>query len=476
MSGTTGYVPITVVNVSVEEGPTPDNLQRTGCFVSQGATTLTAGTFALLTQSSSLTSILKGAQAITSLAWTSGTATLTAAAHGVPVGDVVPVTISGAVPSAWNGTYQMTAATTTTLTFAVAVNPGTETTPGSYSLEDVAELQAMNNTFFGMGSGVSVYVLELGEGAGADGVTALQAFLTANPLTFYSYLLPHDFGITPTMFSVLALLYNADTAKQYFHLTTTQAFWQANPTLFKATLKCLLVTIENPTVAAAYAAGTPTEFSAAAGFWATLNLNPSPTNQVTQAAFTYLPSASAWPPMGNGTLFQQINAANLNIIGNGSEGGIATSTWLYGQTLDGNDFNKFWYSVDYVQVQLDLATSAAVIEGSNNPLAPLNYDQQGINALQSVAAQVMSEAAAVSLALGSVVLTQLTGTALAAAISAGTYAGQIIVNAVPFASYVQTSPADYPNKVYKGLSVVYTVQNGFRQIVYNVLVTNFIPA
>ena len=37
-----GYVPITVVNVFQQVGPTPSKLQRTGALVSQGATTLTA--------------------------------------------------------------------------------------------------------------------------------------------------------------------------------------------------------------------------------------------------------------------------------------------------------------------------------------------------------------------------------------------------------------------------------------------------
>jgi hypothetical protein len=475
MSGSTGYVPITIVNVNRQTGANPSLLQRTGALVSQGATTLTAGTYSLLTQPSSITSLLKGAATNVSLAWASSVVTVTTtAAHGIPVGDTVPVTISGAAPTAYNGTFAATATTTTAFTYPLTTNPGTETVPGSYTLEDVAELQAMVNTFFGMGSAIGVYVLELGPTAGVDGIAALESFITTNPGVIYSYLLPHAFGVTAALYSTMALLYNSTTSKTYFHVTTTQAFYTANTTLFKATLKCIIATIEAPAVETAAATGTPTEFSAAAGFWVTLNLNPSPTNQVTQGAYSFLPSASAYPIMGNSSLFATLSAGNMNIVGTGAEGGIADTTWLYGTTLDGNDFNKYWYSVDWVQINLDLNTTNAVINGSNNPLAPLNYNQDGINTLQAVCVATMQSAIADGLALGTILQTQMTGTAFAAAVAAGTFANQVVVNAVPFTSYVQLNQSNYTARIYGGLSVVYTVQNGFRQIIYNVTVSNFV--
>lgn len=475
MSGSTGFVPITIVNVSEQIGPTPSVLQRTGALVSQGATTLTPGTFSLLTQLNSLTPLLKGVLTLTSLAFSTGTVTATAAApHGFTIGDTLILTIAGATPTGYNGTFLCTVTTTTAFTYALATNPGTETAPGTYTVEDVAELTSMATTFFAQGGANSVYVLELGPGNAIDGITALTTFITAMPGFFYSYLLPHTWGVEPTFYTSFAKNFTSTTSKTYFHVTTTLAFWQANPTLFAATLKSVLVMIEAPTVATAAAAGTPIEFSAASRFYVTLNQNPSPSNQVTQLAFSFVFGVTPYPIMGNSSLFAQLKAAAIGIIGTGAEGGISNTILLYGQTLDGNDFNKFWYSVDFVQINLDLNTSNAVINGSNNPQAPLNNNQQGINSLQAVAVNTMQSAIADGLALGTLVQTQMTGTAFAAAVAAGQFAGQVVVNAVPFANYNQLNPGNYQLGIYSGLSVAYTVQLGFSQIIYNVEVANFV--
>jgi hypothetical protein len=476
MSGVIGYVPITVVNVSQQVGPTPSALQRTGALISQGATTLTAGTFSLLTQKSSFTPIMKGALALSTLTFSTSVVTAAAAApHGFTIGDTLEITIFGVLPAGYNGTFLATVTTAEAFTYPLATNPGIMTAAGTYTVEDVAETTAMITTFFGQGSAVSVYVLELGPGNATDGITAINTFITANPGMFYKYLTPHSWGVDAAFYSAFALQFNATTAKTYFHVTTTLAFWQANPTLFSPTLKCLIVSIEAPAVAAAFVAGSPTEFSAAAGFWVTLNLNPSPTNQVTQLKYSFATGVTAYPVAGNSALFLQLKAANIGIIGTGAEGGISNTILMQGNTLDGNDFNSFWYSVDNVQINLDLNTTNAVINGSNNPQNPLKFNQAGINTLQAVASNTMQSEIEFSLALGTLVQTQLTGPAFAAAIASGAFAGQVVVNAVPFSAFVQTNPGDYPIGLYTGLSVAYTVQNGFDQIIYNVVVSNFVP-
>ncbi len=68
--------------------------------------------------------------AITSLTWAAGVVSVvTAAAHPYVAGDVV--TIAGAVPAGYNGDVTiLTAADTTHFTYALATNPGAETTPG----------------------------------------------------------------------------------------------------------------------------------------------------------------------------------------------------------------------------------------------------------------------------------------------------------------------------------------------------------
>ena len=51
----------------------------------------------------------------------------------------------------------------------------------------------------------------------------------------------------------------------------------------------------------------------------------------------------------------------------------------------------------------------------------------------------------------------------------------VLVNAVPFASFVALNPSDYPIGLYSGLSISYTPARGFQNIVFNVNVSNFIP-
>jgi hypothetical protein len=473
-----GYNPITKGNVTTQQAPTPSQLQRTGALVSQGGTTLTPGTYSLLVLLSSLTPLVPTAFALSGITQTGGlaTATIESGSWGIADGVQLHMTISGATGSttAYNGSFFVTILSTTQFTFAV---PGGTATPATGTLSAIPisapEVQAMVTTFFAQGQGTSVYVLELGAGDSTTGQVALAAFITANPKFFCSYLLPHHWGTDTTFYQDFAINYTSDTAKIYFHVTTTLAFWQANPTVFASTLKCVIAGIEAPTVAAAYAAGTPTEFSRAAFFYVTLNLQPSPANQVTQGAYSFEFGVTPYPTFGNAALFIELETANINYTGTGAEGGITNTIEFYGACLDGNDFNKVWYSIDNVQITLDLNTSNAVINGSNNPSAPLNYNQQGINSLQAVAGSTMQTEIATSLALGTLVLTQMTGQAFAQAEGNGQFLGQVVVNAIPFASYAALEPGAYQAQQYGGMTVLYTPQLGFRQIIYNIVVSFF---
>ena len=107
-----------IVNVIVKQqvASAPSTLQRTGAFVSQGATTLTAGTYQLLTQLSDLTSILSSGNAISTITWASSVVTVTTAtAHGIPTGNVIQGIISGVTPTAYSGTFAVTSTGTTPL-------------------------------------------------------------------------------------------------------------------------------------------------------------------------------------------------------------------------------------------------------------------------------------------------------------------------------------------------------------------------
>lgn len=183
-----------IVNLTavVTTAPTPSQLQQSGAIVSVGGTTLTAGTYQYCGNMSAINSIAATSYAITSLSWLSSEVTATVSGVTLPtVGTTFTTTISGASPAAYNGTYVATVASSTTFTYALASNPGTETTPGYFTISGASPITYPATSFFAQGSAVGVYVLELGPVQGTDAqIAALNTWIQNNPSVFYAYLVP----------------------------------------------------------------------------------------------------------------------------------------------------------------------------------------------------------------------------------------------------------------------------------------------
>lgn len=539
---------IVQVNVSQQLAPRPSILQKTGAFLSQGATNTAPGTYTYLGDVGALATFINGGLALASITCASQIATATTAApHGLTIGDVIEISITGATPAAYNGTFPATITGTSTFTYELATTPSAASIPGSYTLEDVAELNAMNTSFFGQGNGQGVYVLELGEGSVNDGVAYLTTWLQQNPGIFYAYLVPRTWDGNANFIALIAS-FEAPTAKTYFFTTTTLAtyknytalmkdvfseieapsygVWPKNtltylaatgttataitttphnvsqgqwfqlsgnlPVAFNGYFQALLGTAANvlvwqlgATTSAETALGTllaqpyqssgipVSEFSLATAFWVWLNYNPSSSNKVTPFAFSFLFGVTAFPTQGNNSLLTTLKAAFTNVVGTGAEGGISDLIELWGTTQDGNDAT-YWYSVDWVQINLDLNLANAIINGSNNPVNPLYYNQDGINRLQGVAGRTMSTAITNGLAFGTLTLTEMVAADFIAALNAGQFVGQVVVNAEPMIPYSTENPDDYPIGKYAGLSVVYTPSRGFTQVIMNLVVQNFV--
>lgn len=239
--------PIVTVLVSVQTPPTPSTLQRTGAIITQGGTILGAQNYAELTQFADLTPLLSAALSLTSLTWASaysGQVTATAsAAHGITVGESFVTTISGATPATYNGTYNAIATGTTTFTYYLTTNPGTTpaTVAGTYTPRGVGDLVSAATSYFGQGGQNPVYVLELGAGEPASGVTALSAFITASPQFFYSYLVPRNWDGVSSYLTFLAGFEN-NTAQTYFFTTSNLQ----NYKLYNSAMKCVVGLIEAP--------------------------------------------------------------------------------------------------------------------------------------------------------------------------------------------------------------------------------------
>jgi len=236
-------------------------------------------------------------------------------------------------------------------------------------------------------------------------------------------------------------------------------------------------TISAPgTILASYFANTgvpTTEFSMASMAWIILQWLPSDTNKVPQLEYTFTYGVTPFPQAGQSALLTTIQAAGGNYIGTGAEGGISNTMIVGGQTADGNSFN-YWYAADWCKIQGDLQLANAIINGSNDPVNPLYYNQNGINSLEAVLAGVFSQAAIFGLVLFPPKQLGLTSAQLLAGLDAGTWQGYTVVNAIPFVPYSQSNPGDYRNRVYKGFSAQFTPQLGFDQIQINFIVSSFV--
>lgn len=461
---------IVTVNVELSNAPAPSNLQQQGALISQGATTLANGARALLTQASDLTPLLAADLAISTISWSGGVVTVGTTAplpawltDGGLYGVEFTTTLEGFTPNGYNGQVLATSTGLSAFTFPLAVNPGAETVLGTYSITD--ELISMVNTFFAQGQSQSVYVLELGVASAATNMTNLETYITNNPGFFYGYLVPRswDQGTnSASPMAALLALFEATTAKTYFWITSSQATYSR----YTAQEKDAIVLIEAPNLPLG-------EFSLAAAFWKALSYRPSGTNRVTPFAFSFLFGVTPFPTQGNGPLLATLKAANVNIVGTGAEGGLTNTILFWGTTMDGKDFT-FWYSVDWIQINLDLNLANEIINGSNTPINPLYYNQAGINRLQTVAGNTIQQAITDGLANGGLALTELDPTTFITQLDNGAFAGENVVNAVPFLTYTLANPSDSGIGKYAGLSAVYIPQRGFITIIFNLLVTDFL--
>jgi hypothetical protein len=454
---------IVVVNVTQQQAPVPNALQKAGAFVTQGGTSTVPNTLTLLTNGQTLQGVLAQPMGLTSLAWSTGTVTATTSApHGWTNGLVTPITIAGAAPAGYNGSFQGTVTGVNTVTYPLVSNPGTETTPGTITLGAASELQQMNTTFFAQGSGQSVYVLELGPGTVAQGVAALVQWMTNNAKVIYSYLIPREWD-AQTAFTDILENYDSTTGLTYFFVTTTVANAESY-----VTHKCVLAQVEAPGIPA-------TEFSLAATFFVTLNYNPNSTNKVTPLSFAFVYGVTAYPIPGNQPTFAELDSDNVGWVGTGAEGGISNTIIFYGQLSDGNPFG-YWYAADWANLNLNLSLSNEVINGSNNPLAPLYYDQPGIDRLQNRAFKTLATAISNGLGTGQLVATQLPAQTFETNFLSGVYEGQIVINAEPFSIYTQENPSDFPIGKYAGLAAIFTPSRGFKQIFFTLNITNIVAA
>ncbi len=420
---------IVTLNTIVTTAPQPNTLQQSGVVVSAGGSTLTTGTYQYCGSPAAVTAILAAPLAITSLAWASGTVTATVAAMTLAVGQVFTTTIAGATPAGYNGTFVATVASSTTFTYALTTDPGTETAPGTYTPPYSAFLTDAATTFFAQGAMVGLYVLELGpEATDTAAITALGTWLTSNPNVFYAALVaPHWDSVA---LGTLANTYTSPASKFYFFPTTTQATISNY-----VNMKSVIATVEAPS-------SPISVVTAAALFYAWVSQTVSEAAPARPVQYRQLFGCTPWPVYGQTAAVNSILTAFGNIAYSGTEGGLLGTYIWGGRTMDGAQA-MFWYSVDWFQIQAKQALAAAIINASN-ALRPVVYNQNGINALQAVAQQVANSSISFGLSLS------------------------VVVTAVPFTTYTTDNPSNYAAGIYGGLAATVTPQLGFETITFNI--------
>jgi hypothetical protein len=469
-----------IVQLSVfsNNAPTPNTIQSMGALISQGATTLTTGSYTMLPQKTSLASLLAASLALTSLTWSGGTVTATTAAAipGLTTGDVFITAIAGATPSGYNGTYLCTVTGTNTFTFSLTSNPGTESVAGTYTPPNQQELIAANNEFFTQGTSQAVYVLELGAGDGSTGPTALGAWITANPGVFSAYLTPRlwDTSSPTSPLITLAKTYTALNALTYFFVTTTTANW-ANYTGIKSVCWFVPAPGANTTLAA---------FDCASLFqmWLATG-NPSVSAPLNTFGWRYSYGTTAWPQSDASTT-APLDTAYVNYITNANtQAGINQNGIANGYMADGFPM-QYRYAADWLIVNLPLNLSNAIVNAANNN-APLDYDQSGIDTLQDNAVTTMTAAGAANIlngpiqqlpsgaATGSSNQFDLTQAQFTANFNDGDYNGANVVNAVPFQTYIAANPSTYKLQQYGGFSAAVTPMVGLQSIIFNLTLNDY---
>ncbi|HAT3897176.1 TPA: hypothetical protein I9Y29_001589 [Citrobacter freundii] len=459
------------INVSVTNPPKPSQLLKSGAMISIGGTTLAAGSYQLLTSKDDLKNIVAPAKTISTLAWSANVVTVTLSEnHGWSNGDQIPVVISGATPAAYNGAYTASVTGDKTLTYTLSSDPGTATVMGTVTTVAAGEIQQMNTTYWAQGSSRAVYVLELGEISVTSAVAALGDFIDKDISLgntyqkFFSYLVPREWDVEPT-FKTLTGQYTSPGSLVYFFVTSTIATYQSwvatkNKTVFAG--------VEAPNIPA-------TEFSMAAAFQSSLSNDPGSSNMVPPMAFRFMYGVTEYPVENNGTLLKTLQDNHINYIGSSAEGGLSNKMLVAGHMLDGNPFN-YWYAVAWAAINLELDLANEVINGSNTTTNPLYYDQNGIDRLQNRALKTLRNGISYGLILGRVIGTKLIQTDFNTEYEKGSYAGNAVINAVPFANYSSLNPSDYQEGKYNGLSAVITPRRGFESITFNLNVTNFVGA
>lgn len=427
---------IVTVNVSVVNAAMPNNLQQKSLFLSYGSTTTKVGTVSLLTQLQDYIDLTSAnITSLTSESTSSGTMVVTVEYDPTVdfnITGTATIKISGCQPASFNGTYQGSFGSNN-FTFSTETYPeGSPSTLGSFSVQD-EELINDLTIYFAQPNTVSTYVVEFGfDDVAESELTTFTDFLTSSDDKYYIYKCRDDFDQVPAFISLLKQ-YEAPNMETYFAINTTDTSG-----IYSGIKSCIPMVYNT-------AVGSDNEEQVAGLTSIVASSMPSNLSKLPPFSYRFIYDAAVYT--GSNPQKTLLESNNINYVESAAEGGLSNTMVVPGVTADGNDI-LYWYSVDWTQINAQLQLANAIINGSNNTINPLYYDQDGINRLLLVIRAVALQGQ-----------------------QYGLYNGAPVCTAVPFDQYIAANPTDYAQGLYKGLAMSIVPARGFRRIVFNLTVT-----
>ena len=283
------------------------------------------------------------------------------------------LTISGCVPTGFNGAYSCDVIDTDAFSYIPVTTRwlGVATTLGKVLNTAASQLHAAAKSFYSHDTSLTVSILELGSGTVAAGVAALADYVALDQHAQHAYTLPRDWDVQAM----------ADLCFQYAPIANFPLFIiptkLANFGLFYGMLDVVCVLESN-------SAKRPIdEYSA--GELMGQYLDNEPTVSVPMAQFQYRYSNSTPYIFSsiNDPLITTLRAQNATYVADCAEAGITGQMWV-GAMLMGSDYATkpvdimAKWAVNYIAVGIDRTMAKAIIDSSNGAGFRLNLnDSQG---------------------------------------------------------------------------------------------------
>lgn len=307
----------------------------------------------------------------------------------------------------------------------------------------------LNDTFF-VEEDYEIYLEEKGtkEKDYSTKIQALNEFITNNEFPCYIFLLPDGMGEDETIGASLFAQYSQLSNNTYFFIN----FSNDNLSLYKNSN--IFNQIKNQKSAALFVNNTVNSDLAAltGGLFASYKFDLSDTNPASPLNYKTLKGVTKQPvtlPLRQQMVQDSVNfiddIANQLVLMNGRYGDAFTI-----------DYRYQW---DLTSFQVAASLKQLILNGVNNPIYVIKYNQDGIDILKSRVKSVLNQ----MISYGCV-------TEYAEGLESAT--GELInigeISCIDFRSYISSNPEDYENEIYSGISFYLRIGKYIRQVIMNV--------